>query len=414
MDINISDNKYSNVEVTNTTRINNFNFGNYENLVHINNVINTDSNGIITLNKSNTTYVINSTTVDTRNNMIYKKLIPEVQKLKKDTFISNNHNLKINDKIRLHDIKKNNIDILNSSVINKDFMVNNVTRNTFTLIASNGVTDILKTSCSIDNGYFEIIDTEYQSNIKKLYNKNNGIYKNKIENLYNEENGIITYTDEEGHNYDIYNNKIVNINIENNDDNIGTYYNILVNTSISSLTINCLNNDKLNGYVTINNKHLIGVPYTEIAENKSKLVLDNIDLKYSYYKLVNISKNNWYIEGNVYSNIINLKLTYKDNFKLNNISKIHEFYLNYIYVIDISDTSLSNYIFTIVKKNMDYRKNILQFGSIGQPNSYLYIYIDKNEVLNNIYELKYKLMSQQNFFNYISLYIIKDTPKYFI
>ena len=48
MDINISDNKYSNIDVTNITRINNFNFGNYENLVHINNIINTDLNGVLT------------------------------------------------------------------------------------------------------------------------------------------------------------------------------------------------------------------------------------------------------------------------------------------------------------------------------------------------------------------------------
>tara|TARA_Y100000816_G_C26057274_1_gene554888 strand:+ start:154 stop:1299 length:1146 start_codon:yes stop_codon:yes gene_type:complete len=381
MDINISDNKYSNIDVTNITRINNFNFGNYENLVHINNVINTDSNGVLILDKSNTTYVINSTDYDSNN--IYIKQITSVEKLKKDTFVSNNHNLKKNDIITLHNINNdissssNTNNLLNNVVIDTDitFTVTTVTRNTFTLISSNGIKDILKTSSNISNGYFKLNTTK----------------------------SIDTQS------------KIVNINIDNNNENIGIYYNLIINTDINSLTINCLNNDKLNGYVIINNQHMISSPYTEISNNKSKLVLNNIDLKYSYYTLINISKNNWYIKGNIYNNIINYKLTYIDpNFKLNNINAIHHFYKNYTYIIDTSDSSLDTKQFTLHINNNHYYKNVIQTGIMGTANSYIKIYISNDEVVDSIYQLKYKKNSSDGFFTYTSFYTIKDSPIYFI
>jgi hypothetical protein len=381
MDINISDNKYSNIDVTNITRINNFNFGNYENLVHINNVINTDSNGVLTLDKSNTTYVINSTDYDSNN--IYIKQITSVEKLKKDTFVSNNHNLKKNDIITLHNItndissSSNTNNLLNNVVIDTDitFTVTTVTRNTFTLISSNGIKDILKTSSNISNGYFKLNTTK----------------------------SIDTQS------------KIVNINIDNNNDNIGIYYNLIINTDINNLTINCLNNDKLNGYVIINNQHMISSPYTEISNNKSKLVLNNIDLKYSYYTLINISKNNWYIKGNIYNNIINYKLTYIDpNFKLNNINAIHHFYKNYTYIIDTSDSSLDTKQFTLHINNNHYYKNVIQTGIMGTANSYIKIYISNDEIVDSIYQLKYKKNSSDGFFTYTSFYTIKDSPIYFI
>ena len=381
MDINISDNKYSNIDVTNITRINNFNFGNYENLVHINNVINTDSNGVLILDKSNTTYVINSTDYDSNN--IYIKQITSVEKLKKDTFVSNNHNLKKNDIITLHNItndissSSNTNNLLNNVVIDTDitFTVTTVTRNTFTLISSNGIKDILKTSSNISNGYFKLNTTK----------------------------SIDTQS------------KIVNINIDNNNENIGIYYNLIINTDINSLTINCLNNDKLNGYVIINNQHMISSPYTEISNNKSKLVLNNIDLKYSYYTLINISKNNWYIKGNIYNNIINYKLTYIDpNFKLNNINAIHHFYKNYTYIIDTSDSSLDTKQFTLHINNNHYYKNVIQTGIMGTANSYIKIYISNDEVVDSIYQLKYKKNSSDGFFTYTSFYTIKDSPIYFI
>ena len=88
IDINISNNKYSNVAVTNKTTINNFNLGNYDNIIYINN-IRSENNNLLTLDKSNSTYVIRD-----YNTNIYKKYITEIKKSNKDTFVSYNHNLK--------------------------------------------------------------------------------------------------------------------------------------------------------------------------------------------------------------------------------------------------------------------------------------------------------------------------------
>jgi hypothetical protein len=160
---------------------------------------------------------------------------------------------------------------------------------------------------------------------------------------------------------------------------------------------------------------MISSPYTEISNNKSKLVLNNIDLKYSYYTLINISKNNWYIKGNIYNNIINYKLTYIDpNFKLNNINAIHHFYKNYTYIIDTSDSSLDTKQFTLHINNNHYYKNVIQTGIMGTANSYIKIYISNDEIVDSIYQLKYKKNSSDGFFTYTSFYTIKDSPIYFI
>ena len=89
MDENIGDYKYSNVEVTNKTKIGNLNFNTFGNIVYINNVLNTDFRHNLTLDQTNTTYVLqNISTFE------YKKTITEIKKDKKDIFVSHNHNLK--------------------------------------------------------------------------------------------------------------------------------------------------------------------------------------------------------------------------------------------------------------------------------------------------------------------------------
>ena len=387
MDIDISNNKYSNIQVTNKTRINNFNFGNYDNIVYINNVVNTDNNNILTLNKSNTTYIIKNI-----EEFVYRKDIIEIQKNDNDTFVSNNHNLKKNDIIKLYNIRilengstTTYINLLNDTLQNTDitYKVINTTRNTFTLISSNNssnnlnnISNILKTSSkNIVNAYFELV-----SNKSQVINKN------------------------------------VNINIENNNsDDYGMYYNLIIDTPIDELNINTLNNDKFNGYINFNNQELISQDYIEIANNKSVLNIKNVDLKHSKFELVNVAKNEWFIKGNIFNNTINYKLTYDStitDYKINDepISMKH-FYKNYVYIIDISDPSLLDYLFIILdNNNKHYYKNIIKFGEMGISNSYIKIYISNDETLENIYQLKYKKQLSNAFYTFISLYIIKPTP----
>ena len=90
MNENVTEGKYSNIEVTNKTVIGNLNFRTYDNIVYINNILNTNENNILLLDKSNTTYIIqNLSSVE------YKKTITKIEKTNKDIFTSNNHNLKI-------------------------------------------------------------------------------------------------------------------------------------------------------------------------------------------------------------------------------------------------------------------------------------------------------------------------------
>jgi len=87
---NITNSKYSNVSVSDTTRIGDLNFSKFTNIAYVNNILHSKNN-IITLSESNTTYLISDTTEeDTKNKKIY---ITSVDSLDKDIFTSNNHNL---------------------------------------------------------------------------------------------------------------------------------------------------------------------------------------------------------------------------------------------------------------------------------------------------------------------------------
>lgn len=390
MDINISNNKFSNVEVTNITRISNFNFGNYDNIVYVNNVLNTDNTNTFTLNKSNTVYIFGN--ID---NFIYKKSITEVHKYNVDTFVSNNHNLKKNDIIKLSNIQileDNNttsyINLLNNNIQdpNITYRVLNVTRNTFTLETFNN-------SLSNINNIRNIL----KSSSKNIINGSFSLVSNKSATI----------------------NNVVNINIENNNTNdLGIYYTIIIDNTIKQLKINTLNNDKLNGYININNQEMIINDYLEITENSTKLDISNIDLKYSKFELVNNEPNNWFIKGNIFNNIIKYELKYditNEDYTINNnpISLL-EFYKNYVYVIDISDSSLLNFLFIILNNtNKHYYKNIIYCGEMGYPNSFIKIYISNDEINNTIYNVRYKTLISNTFFNTIPLYIIKPTPIYF-
>lgn len=379
IDINISNNKYSNVSVTNKTKINNFNLGNYDNIIYINNIRNEVNNSFV-LDKSNSTYIVRD-----YNSNVYRKYITEVDKSTKDTFVSSNHNLKKNDIIKLYNINKSDINLLKPNLQNTDitYKVINVTRNTFRLVTFNNsnnnlnnITDILVTSYNnITNGYFELESDKSSEEIAS---------------------------------------KILNVNINNEDDD-GVFYNLVIDSDINELTVNTLNNDKLSGYILFNKEELIGPDYLSVIEDKSTLHIKNINLEHSRFEFINLEKNKWFIKCNISNKVIKYNISYSDNdYKLNGSDiNLIEFYKGYTYILDIGDTLLENLLFIIVDSNgINYYKNIIKCGDVGIPGSYIKIYIDNDEIIDNIYTLKY-IKKNESIYTFKSLYIIKNTPIYF-
>lgn len=391
-----SDGRYSNIEVTNKTEIINFNFTKHDNIVYINNILNTDVNHNLTLDKTNTTYIMQNV-VNIPSNLVgigtYNKTIKEIEKDTRDLFTVENHNFKNNDIIKLIDVQRTDPDNTSNyiNLRNTNFESNNITykvynstRDTFNLISSgnantalNNISTIMKTSSNnIINGFAELTTSK-----------------------------------------SIVENKVVNINIANNTTaDYGTSFNLIINDAIQKITLNTLNSDKFTGYINFSNNDMISHDLIEISDNKTKLTIQDIDLQFSTFEFINISLNNWYIKGNLPSNIFNYKLSYaSDTYKLDNATIIKKnFYKNFVYKIDISDSSLINYPFIIVdNSNNLYHKNIIYSGTFGAPNSYIKIFIDTSEVNNTEYKIKYKQNPNISVYTYISLYSIKDIPIHF-
>ena len=169
---------FSNLDVTNITSINNFKFNDNTNIVYLNNTINTDSNNTyyLSFDNSNSTFII-----DNVNNPIYKKKISQVSKYPKQLFTSNNHNLKINDLITLQNIKKNNINILNDSLLTNYtiYKVIETTRNTFKIKSFNNfnnsinnISNILKSSTILNNAYFSLHSSKTFKLVTQILNQN--------------------------------------------------------------------------------------------------------------------------------------------------------------------------------------------------------------------------------------------------
>lgn len=390
MDENIGDYKYSNVEVTNKTKIGNLNFNTFGNIVYINNVLNTDFRHNLTLDQTNTTYVLqNISTFE------YKKTITEIKKEKKDIFVSHNHNLKKGDIIKLYNIRRlkpsspivEYINLLNDTLQNTDitYKVLTTTRDTFTLTTFgnstnllNNILNIVKTSYKhIDDGFFELIT-----------------------------------------NKPLIQNDILNVNITNTTNTIGSYYNLIINDNISKVVINTSNQDTFVGYINIGNNDMISNDLIEQCENKTILTISNIDLRYSSFEIINIEENIWYILGKIYTNKVIYKVAYDslvEDYKIdNNRIVLLPFYKKFVYEFDISDPSLKNYLFVIVDdNNNNYYKNIIQMGEMGHPNSFIRIYIDNDESVDKEYSIKYKKNLENNYFDFTPLYIIKNTPIHF-
>ena len=130
---NITNSKYSNVSVSDTTRIGDLNFSKFTNIAYVNNVLHSKNN-IITLSESNTTYLISDTNENTKDKKIY---ITSVDSLDKDIFTSNNHNLKKGDIIKIkidHKYLSEEIKTNFSDYDNIQYKVINISRNTFNVI----------------------------------------------------------------------------------------------------------------------------------------------------------------------------------------------------------------------------------------------------------------------------------------
>jgi len=391
MNQNITDGKYSNVEVTNKTVIGNLNFKQYENIVYVNNVLNTDENNILLLNKSNSKYIIQN--LSNEDKFIYKKTITEIEKSNKDIFTSNNHNLKNGDIIKLNNIRRLKPD---STTLYINLLQDTIQANTITykVITTTRNTFTLKTFGNSDNSLNNI------SNIIKTSNKN-------IDSGEFELTTTKTSTE----------NKVCKINIPNNTtDDIGVFYNIIINDDATSLEINTLGDDKLIGYINIGRNELISNDIIEEVDAKTKLLITDIPLKHSSFELINIEKNKWFIKGNLFSNKITHKLTYDtDDYKIDGKAiSLMNFYKNFVYEFDIGDPTLLNYLFIIMDSdNKNYYKNIIQSGEMGHLNSFIRIYIDPSETLDYIYKIKYKKIKTSLNYEFIPLYTIKATPTYF-
>ena len=391
-----SDGRYSNIEVTNKTEIINFNFTKHDNIVYINNILSTDTNNTLTLDKTNTTYIIQNV-INVSSNLVgigtYKKQIKAVEKDTRDLFTVENHNFKNNDIIKLIDIQRTDPDNTSNyiNLRNTNFESNNITYKVY----------------NTTRDTFNLITTE---NTNTSLNNISTIMKTSSNNIIN---GFAELTTKKS----ITENKIVNINIANNTTtDYGTSFNLIINDAIQKITLNTLNSDKFTGYINFSNNDMISHDLIEISDNKTKLTIQDIDLQFSTFEFINISLNNWYIKGNLPSNIFNYKLSYaSDTYKLNNETIIKKnFYKNFVYKIDISDSSLINYPFIIVdNSNNLYHKNIIYSGTFGAPNSYIKIFIDSSEVNNTEYKIKYKQNPNISVYTYISLYNIKETPIHF-
>ena len=390
MNENITEGKYSNIEVTNKTVIGNLNFRTYDNIVYVNNILNTDANNVLLLDKSNTTYMIQNLS-----SVIYKKTITEIEKSNKDIFTSHNHNLKKGDIIKLNNIRRlkpdsttEYINLLQDAIQANTviYKVITTTRDNFTLktfgnftSSLNNISNIIKAgNKNIDNGFFELTTTKT-----------------------------------------IVENKVCKINIPNNTtDDVGLFYNVIINDDATSLEISTLGDDKLTGYINIGRNELISNDIIEEGDSKTKLLITDIPLKNSTFEFINIVKNKWFIKGNIFSNKITHKLTYDtvaEDYKIDGTDiSIKNFYKNFIYEFDISDPSLLDYLFVIIDSdNKHYYKNITQSGEMGHSNSFIRIYIDPSETLDYIYKIKYKKIKTSLNYEFIPLYTIKSTPTYF-
>ena len=462
---------FSNLTVTNITNIDNFKFNDYTNIIYLNNTINTDSNQnyYISSNNSNSTFIIGNI-----NTPIYKKKISQITNHNNHIFTSFNHNLKINDLITLQNIKKNNTPLINDSINQEHiiFKVIETTRNTFRLKTHsnyinslNNITNILKTSSKLTNSYFhlrspkthflisQIISqniisiTNHTFSINDLIqfenppNLNQNYIHSKFKISFIDSNNI-TIVDSLNNQTDIFTSLTFPHTIDTQtyatliqsnklSKNIslilppisspidhGAFYNFTINDNISTFTIKTSPGDILLGSNKISSSELITSDLVHTSDNSNQFSISNIDLLYSSIKIINISNNKWYIDSQIFNNVIKYTITYNKN---NNTFKINDsllnsinFYTNFVYELDISHSSLLNSDLTIVDSLFNpYLKNVSIISKPGFLNSKIIIYFDNSTTLQKQLYLKYKQDTTSSLFKFLSFGFVKSFPNPF-
>ena len=458
------DYKFSNLTISNITRINNFNLNHLNNIIYLNNTIHTDNNNNFSLdiNHSNSTFIINNI-----NQPIYKKNITQIQKKNSlQLFHSNNHNLQINDIIILHNITYNSINLLNDILQNKYifYKVIDTTRNTFRLQtynnydnSINNITNIFKTSSNLTDSYFSLYSTKTYKNISSIdsinkitvinhsfsigdivqfdnFNYLNTQYSNSQFKITLIEQNMITLVDTLNNNTDLFtqhpvnftNNNIyiklihsTNLNKNftitlpniNTISNPGALFNFIINTPLNSFSISTSTNDILSGTIKFSSNHLITSDLIFSTDNSNNLSLSNINLLNSTINIISLENNKWYIDINIKDNLIKYNISFINQFLyFNNIIPQNIlFYINFIYEFDLSDSSLiDNHFILVDSNNNPILKNITLFGKIGTPNCKLKIYIDNTFTVNTNISIKYKKNTNTSAFNYFVLGTIRE------
>ena len=280
----------------------------------------------------------------------------------------NNHQLQINTIIQLFNIKYNSQDILFSNYNNSSilFIITNI----------------------INNNTFEI----------KTYNDNNT-------NIFTIDSNI-TYGFLQIHTLPTLNKSINFILPINNTNSIGYTYDIIINDiNINSISIKTFNNTNfLIGFSKFSSTNITGSDFIYTStDNSSQFSLSNLPISQSKFKIINISKNIWYLQSYIFNNKItyNIKYDISNNILLFNDSILTNrliLYKNFIYEFNIEHNSLlnNNIIFIDSSKNYIF-KNIITFGKIGTPSSKIIFYINDNFNINDLYDIKYINTSISNY-----------------
>ena len=300
--------------------------------------------------------------------LISDKTFTRIQSVEKfNKIYSLNHQLQLNNVIKLININYNNQNILFDQFTSPDnlFIVTSI----------------------IDNNTFQI--THYISgDISTDVNANN------IFNL----NTSITYGFFKVHKSNYLHKNINFILPNNNSTSYGYSYDIIIDdTNLSGITIKTTNSDKLIGFSKFSSQDITGSDFIYTSSDVStSFSISGLDITQSKFTVTNISKNIWFLKSYIYNNIFKYTITYDNtsNSILFNNTKLTNpipLYINFSYHFDISHTSLVNNSFIITNdKYINFFKNILVFGKCGILNSKVIFYIDNTFSNNTTFNIKYK------------------------
>ena len=292
------------------------------------------------------------------------KRIQSVQKFNK--IYSTNHQLQLNNVIKLININYNSQTLLFDQFISQDnlFIVTSIIdTNIFQIthyISNNISTDnnannIFKDDSSINYGFFKIYKSSHlQKNINFILPNNN--------------------TSSYGYSYDI----------------------IIDDIDLLSLSIKTTNSDKLIGFSKFSSLDITGSDFIYTSSDSStSFSISNLNISQSKFIITNIYKNTWFLKSYIINNIFTYKITYDTTnnillFNNNRLTTPIPLYINFSYHFDISDSSLNNNSITITDNNYtNFFKNILVFGKSGVTNSKIIFYIDNTFSIDTVYNIKY-------------------------